>query len=88
MEMWKKDNIKLSSDYQVYLSLIFRFSKINNPIIDQAKIKNIFTKMAYKIEELKYDVFNVFSFPAMIAFLELCALYDVNLNETPLSNKI
>lgn len=46
--MWKKDSGKSMSEYQVYLSLIFRFIKLNNPIIDQSKLKNMFNKIVQK----------------------------------------
>lgn len=49
-EMWKKDNGKSGADYQVYVSLIFRFMKLNNPIIDQSKLKQLFNKIARKAE--------------------------------------
>lgn len=69
LEMWKKDGGRMTTDYQIYLSIIFRFIKINNPLIDQSKLRQIFTKIARKVEEQNYDVFNTFSFPAIIAFL-------------------
>lgn len=48
--MWQKDGGRMATDYQIYISLIFRFIRIKNPIIDQSKLKQIFNKIAYKIE--------------------------------------
>ncbi len=67
--MWKKEVSKVTINFQIYLSLIFRFSKINNPIIDQKKIRQIFTNLATSVESDKYDIFSQLSIPAMISFL-------------------
>jgi len=48
--MWKKSGPKISAEYQTYIAIIFRFSKLNNPIINQSKLKQIISSIVDKIE--------------------------------------
>ncbi len=81
IDIWKKDTLKQNTFFQVYVALMFRFSKMNNPIIDQDKLKQMFNKLATKVEEDRFELFNALSAPGIIAFLELCQTYEAKINE-------
>lgn len=68
MYMWKKQNSKTDVYFQIYIALIFRFSKLNNQMIDNSKLRNIFNKLAVKMQEEKYELFNRLSVPGCISF--------------------
>ena len=49
LEMFKKDSLKQNTNFQAYIAVIFRLSRVNNPIIQQNKLKQMFKKLVEKI---------------------------------------
>ena len=68
LDLWKKDSLKQSTYFQVYIALTFRFVKMNNPIIDVKKLKKMFEKLVDRLEEDKFEFIQILSAPGIIAF--------------------